>query len=100
MRSLGMPLLLTIVAIAGSVHAQTAVARVPDWQNAAGGTMAFEVASVHEDKGEFKPPSFALSADELSGTKWTLPCGFRAAELYSIRLQDMAHRRRAESNGS
>ena len=26
--------------------------------------MAFEVASVREDKGPFKPPSFALSADE------------------------------------
>lgn len=65
MSSLGMPLLLTIVAIASSVSAQTAVAHVPDWQNAAGGTMAFEVASVHEDKGQFKPPSFALSADEL-----------------------------------
>ena len=26
--------------------------------------MAFEVASVHEDKGPFKPPSFALSSDE------------------------------------
>ena len=65
MRSLGMPLLLTIVAIASSVSAQTAVAHVPDWQNAAGGTMAFEVASVHEDKGQFRPPSFPLSADEL-----------------------------------
>jgi uncharacterized protein (TIGR03435 family) len=60
-----MPLLLTMVAIASSVSAQTAVAHVPDWQNAAGGTMAFEVASVHEDKGQFKPPSFPLSADEL-----------------------------------
>lgn len=27
--------------------------------------MAFEVAAVHEDTGQFKPPSFALSADEL-----------------------------------
>jgi uncharacterized protein (TIGR03435 family) len=37
---------------------------VPAWQKAAGGGMAFEVASVREDKGPFKPPSFALSSDE------------------------------------
>jgi uncharacterized protein (TIGR03435 family) len=60
-----MPLLPTIVAIASSVSAQTAVAHIPDWQNEAGGTMAFEVASVHEDKGPFKPPSFPLSSDPL-----------------------------------
>ena len=64
MRSLGMPLLLTMLRSC-SVSAQTAVAHIPDWQNAAGGTMAFEVASVHEDKGQFRPPSFPLSADEL-----------------------------------
>jgi uncharacterized protein (TIGR03435 family) len=40
------------------------VESVPDWQKAAGGAMAFEVASVHEDKGPFRPPSFALSSDE------------------------------------
>jgi len=59
-----MALLLWIVATASSVQAQTDVASAPDWQKAAGGTMAFEVASVHEDKGPFKPPSFALSFDE------------------------------------
>ncbi len=65
MKSIGMPLLPWIVATAGSLHAQIAVAHVPDWQNAAGGTMAFEVASVHQDKGPFQPPSFPLSADDL-----------------------------------
>lgn len=65
MKSIGMPLLLWMVATAGSEHAQTAVAHAPDWQNAAGGTMAFEVASVHEDQGPFKPPSFPLSSDPL-----------------------------------
>src|SRR5579862_5993080 len=65
MRSIRMPRLLTIIAVASSVYAQTAVAHVPDWQKAAGGTMAFEVASIHEDKGSFKPPSFPLSSDPL-----------------------------------
>jgi len=36
----------------------------PAWQQAAGGRMEFEVASVRPDDGEFKPPSFALSADD------------------------------------
>lgn len=38
---------------------------MPDWQKAAGGPMQFEVASVRLDtSGEFKPPSFPLSADD------------------------------------
>jgi bla regulator protein blaR1 len=32
----------------------------PDWQNAAGGQMAFEVASVKPDSGPFRPPKFPL----------------------------------------
>lgn len=35
-----------------------------DWQVQAGGTMTFEVASIHEDKGAFKRPSFPLSSDD------------------------------------
>lgn len=65
MKSIAMLLLAWIVATASSVYAQKAVAHVPDWRNAAGGALAFEVASIHEDKGPFKPPSFPLSADEL-----------------------------------
>jgi len=56
--------LLWIVASACPLHAQKTMESVPDWQKAAGGGMAFEVASVREDKGPFKPPSFALSSDE------------------------------------
>jgi hypothetical protein len=37
-----------IVATARSIQAQTDVASAPDWQKAAGGTMASEAASVHE----------------------------------------------------
>lgn len=45
--------------------AQTpARSEVPQWQTAAGGTMSFEVASVRVDKGPFRPPSFAMSADD------------------------------------
>ena len=33
---------------------------VPDWQTAAGGKMAFEVASVKPDSGPFRPPKFPL----------------------------------------
>jgi bla regulator protein blaR1 len=33
-----------------------------DWQTAAGGKMAFEVASIKQSKGAFVPPSFPLSA--------------------------------------
>jgi uncharacterized protein (TIGR03435 family) len=37
---------------------------VPDWQNAAGGKMAFEVASVKQDTGPFRPPNFPLDAGD------------------------------------
>src|SRR3569833_592209 len=60
----GMALLFWSIAIAGRLQAQNAVESIPAWQKAAGGAMAFEVAAVHEDKGPFKPPSFALSSDE------------------------------------
>jgi uncharacterized protein (TIGR03435 family) len=52
------------IASAGPLHAQKTMESIPDWQKAAGSAMAFEVASVREDKGPFKPPSFALSSDE------------------------------------
>src|SRR5262249_7648883 len=42
----------------GMVHAQSQAP--PDWQAAAGGKMAFEVASVKLDKGEARSPLFPL----------------------------------------
>ena len=43
---------------------QTDKPAMPQWQKAAGGRMEFEVASVRVDTGDFKPPSFPLSADD------------------------------------
>jgi uncharacterized protein (TIGR03435 family) len=45
---------------------QTALAQttVPAWQQAAGGAMSFDVASVRPDDGPFRTPSFSPSADE------------------------------------
>lgn len=57
-------LLLCGIASACPVQGQKFVKTEPAWQQAAGDTMAFEVASIREDKGPFKPPSFALSSDE------------------------------------
>jgi uncharacterized protein (TIGR03435 family) len=37
---------------------------MPEWQTKAGGHAEFDVVSVRLDKGELKPPSFALSADD------------------------------------
>ena len=64
MRCFGAVLLLCGIASASAIEAQTAVKSGSDWQKDAGGSMAFEVASVREDKGEFKVPSFPLSPDE------------------------------------
>src|SRR5437016_7666798 len=36
----------------------------PEWQIAAGGKMAFEVASVKPDPGQFRPPNFPLDAGD------------------------------------
>lgn len=36
----------------------------PEWQKLAGGSSQFDVASVRLDKGPFRPPTFALSADD------------------------------------
>ena len=44
--------------------AQTAPVSGNDWQKTAGGPMSFEVASIRPDPGPFRPPSFALSADD------------------------------------
>lgn len=52
-----------ISAFASPLRAQNAKS-MPAWQEAAGGSMQFEVASIREDKGPFEPPSFALSADD------------------------------------
>ncbi len=51
-------LLSTAVMAAGTIAAQSPDA--PDWQKAAGGKMAFEVASVKPDSGPFRPPNFPL----------------------------------------
>lgn len=64
MKWLGTVMLFSSVASAATGQAQKALENVPDWQKAAGGTMAFEVASVRQDKGQFRPPSFPLSPDE------------------------------------
>jgi uncharacterized protein (TIGR03435 family) len=64
MKWFGRVLLFCSVASADAGQAQKALENVPDWQKAAGGTMAFEVASVRLDKGTFRPPSFPLSPDE------------------------------------
>ncbi|SEF53383.1 soil-associated protein, TIGR03435 family [Bryocella elongata] len=60
-----------LLCVALSANAQTPASSAPPinavtpaWQIAAGGHMEFEVASVRPDDGEFKPPSFALSADD------------------------------------
>jgi len=46
------------------VHAQKTEEDAANWQKAAGGAMTFEVASVRQDKGPFKPPSFSISFDD------------------------------------
>jgi uncharacterized protein (TIGR03435 family) len=62
-------LLLTAAAIPMSLlTGQTAPAEPPpaitEWQIAAGGKMAFEVASVRLDQGPFTPPNFPLDAGD------------------------------------
>jgi bla regulator protein blaR1 len=55
---------IAFVTLAASVGFGQA-AKVPEWQTAAGGKMAFEVASIRLSKpGTFTPPSFALNAEE------------------------------------
>ncbi len=54
-------LLAPFLALGLMGQAQVAsTAGVPEWQAAAGGKMAFEVASVKHDQGEFRPPNFPL----------------------------------------
>lgn len=44
----------------------------PDWENAGGGKMEFEVASIHlGEPGKFTPPNFALD----TGNGWIPPGG-------------------------
>jgi uncharacterized protein (TIGR03435 family) len=57
---------VVVLIAANGAWAQDNAAKdaVPAWQTAAGGRMSFEVASVRLDQGEFRTPSFALSADD------------------------------------
>jgi uncharacterized protein (TIGR03435 family) len=68
LRSWRFPLgcLVVLIAVSAARAQESAAAKVPvpDWQQAAGGKMSFDVASVRLDKGEFRLPSFALSADD------------------------------------
>src|SRR5438045_115364 len=58
-----LPFAIAWMAIAP--HAALAQApAIPDWQRAAGGKRAFEVASVKESQGPFAPPSFPLDAGD------------------------------------
>ena len=56
--------LFSCFAVLSHVPAQSQEAAKQDWEKAAGGSASFEVASVRQDKGDFAPPSFALSADD------------------------------------
>ena len=47
-----------------SAQSQTTATPNTAWQQAAGTSLSFEVASVRPDPGPFHPPSFALSADD------------------------------------
>ena len=55
--------ILAICMCWGAALAQVSIDNTPDWQKAAG-REAFDVASIREDKGDFKDPSFALSTDD------------------------------------
>lgn len=57
---------LGVVAMALAVHvqAQEMRAATSNGPKTTGAKMEFEVASIHEDKGPFTPPSFALSPDD------------------------------------
>jgi bla regulator protein BlaR1 len=59
-----------LLLLAASIAALAAQSPdVPDWQTAAGGKMAFEVASVKPSKGDFTPPVFPLdSGDAYNAT--------------------------------
>jgi bla regulator protein blaR1 len=59
-------LLLAQLIVAGNAHSQSVEARgVPPWQAAAGGKMAFDVASIRPSApGSFTPPVFPLSNDD------------------------------------
>jgi uncharacterized protein (TIGR03435 family) len=54
-----------VLGLCGTAWAQGPVDAGLDWQKAAGGAMAFDVASIRESKPDtFTPPSFPLSADD------------------------------------
>jgi uncharacterized protein (TIGR03435 family) len=56
---------LVVISSAGLAQPPSMQApAAPDWQIAAGGKMAFEVASVKLDPGPFRPPNFPLDPGE------------------------------------
>jgi uncharacterized protein (TIGR03435 family) len=64
-RALPIAAVFTIALIVSAAYGIAQSPAVPQWQTAAGGKMAFEVASVKLDNsGQFKPPLFGLGADD------------------------------------
>jgi uncharacterized protein (TIGR03435 family) len=57
-------ILLVAAVLALPVAGVAQTAEMPNWQKAAGGKMAFDVASVRPDTGDFKTPSIAISIDD------------------------------------
>src|SRR6185369_12987060 len=49
---------------AGAQDAVSPPVAAPEWETAAGGKRAFEVASVKLDSGPFRPPNFPLDPGE------------------------------------
>ncbi|HWE50137.1 MAG TPA: TIGR03435 family protein [Bryobacteraceae bacterium] len=57
----------------------------PHWETAAGGKMAFDVASVRPDKGPFRPPNFPLDAgDSFMSLQTNLPPGGRLSADFPL----------------
>jgi len=55
----------TVLLLASSLAIAIAQpSTIPDWQTAAGGKMAFEVASIKPSTGKFTPPAFPLDAGD------------------------------------
>lgn len=69
---------------------------VPDWQTAAGGKMAFEVASVKPSK-QFEPPNFPLSAENAYAPGGRLSATFQLYTYitFAYKLRPTAEQRRA-----